>query len=140
MEIELETIHLAILAVTVVAILIADHEGWSYMRGRKIIVDARRVHWLHMIVGVGLLGMIISGGLMVWPYKDFYFTDFVFVSKMFFVGALVINALFIGRVMQYAVEKPYAALSSRERTMLVFSGGVSVVGWVAATIIGFFFL
>lgn len=140
MEIELETVHLAILAVTVVAILIADHEGWLYMRGRKVIVDARRVHWLHMIVGFGLLGMIVSGVLMMWPYKDFYVTDFAFMSKMFFVGALVINALFIGRVMRYAIEKPYAALTSRERTMLVISGGVSVVGWGAAAIIGFFFL
>lgn len=136
----MEKVHLAVLALTVIGIVFADHEGFAYMRGKKQILDPKRVKVLHYAVGVGLLLMILTGASMALPGLSYYMSEPVFQLKMFFVAVLIVNSFFISRLMHVATEKPFAALTSRERLPLMVSGAASTIGWVGAAVIGLFFL
>jgi len=136
----MEELHLGILIVTILAIVWADHEGVAYMRGTKPTLDATHIQRVHWGISAGLLGMILTGALMVYPSWSFYASDPVFQLKMAFVGVLVINGIFIGKLMHVATQTPFAQLSSSQKTKLFISGGASATGWIGAFIIGMFFL
>lgn len=140
MEIELEGLHLFILAVTALAILFADHEGFSYMTGKKQLLTERRVAVLYRLVWAGFLGMIITGAIMVWPARSYYFSDTAFLAKMGFVVALFVNSLFIHKIMYVSTTTPFMQLERSMQIKLFVSGAVSGVGWVGATVVGFFFV
>jgi hypothetical protein len=136
----MEEVHLAVLLITVVAIVWADHLGFQYFRGTRQTLPAHLVRGLHAAVAIGLLGMIGTGVWMALDRWGYLSTQPVFWLKLFFVGVLVVNALFITRLMQKATHTPFASLAQRERVILFVSGGASTVGWVSAAVIGFFFL
>ncbi|MBX4215714.1 hypothetical protein KW797_02105 [Candidatus Parcubacteria bacterium] len=137
---ELSDIHLSILAVTALAIVYADHLGWQYFRGRKPLLDARTMRRVHFIVIAGLIGMITTGFIMFWPDRAAYLSYWPFLIKMGFVLILVVNALFIHRLMGVASERPYASLTKGERRKLLVSGALSSIGWIGAAVIGLFYL
>ncbi len=137
---ELEGVHLGILMVTVLAMAWADHEAFAYFRGIKPTLNPVRIQRLHWGISAGLLGMILTGALMVYPSWSFYVSDPIFQLKMAFVGVLVINGMFIGTLMHVATQTPFAQLSSQQKTKLFISGGASATGWIGAFIIGMFFL
>jgi uncharacterized membrane protein YGL010W len=64
-------------------------------------------------------------------------TEPAFIVKMFMVTALIINGVAIGSLSQLASSAPFAALTRRQRAMLLVSGGVSVFCWLGAVFIGF---
>lgn len=134
------TLHLFTLAVTALAILYADHQGFLYFRGRKHTLSREFVVWSHRLVWVGLLLMIFSGGMMAYPAWEYYVTEPAFLVKMFFVVTLVINAFAIGKLSHVAVRSPFAELSKREKTQLLLSGALSGICWLGAAILGYFFL
>ena len=84
--------------------------------------------------------MIISGVLLTIPEWEYRLSEFVFYIKMGFVLVLIMNAFAIGSLASVASERPFEALSIEEKRALLFSGGLSFLGWVGATIIGVFFL
>lgn len=133
-------LHVLILLVTLGAILWSDHEGLAYMRGTKSTLNPVHVRRLHYAVWAGLIGMIITGIRMVAPAWGFYSTDSVFWAKMFFVGVLILNSLFIHSIMHVATTTPFAQLTPGQKTKLVASGATSAAGWLGAIIIGMFFL
>lgn len=137
---ELVEVHLGIFVATMIAIVWADHGALAYMRGTKPTLNATRIQRLHWGIGAGVLGMILTGALMVYPSWSFYASDPVFQLKMAFVGVLVINGMFIGTLMHVATQAPFAQLSSSQKTKLFMSGGASATGWIGAFIIGMFFL
>jgi hypothetical protein len=133
-------LHVTILLATVVAILWSDHMGLAYMRGTTQTLNPIAVRRLHYAVWAGLIGMIITGIIMVAPAWGFFATDPVFWTKMFFVGVLVLNSFFIHSVMHVATTTPFAQLTNGQKTKLVASGAASAIGWLGAIIIGMFFL
>ncbi len=140
MEIELEAIHLTVLLVTAVFILIADHDGFKYVRGTVPTLNLVRVQRLHYAVLVGLILMIATGGLMVTEEWERFSNEPAFLVKMIMVGALVANSFVIGTLMHLATQKPFASLMPSEKYKLFASGGVSVLCWIGAASIGLFLL
>jgi hypothetical protein len=136
----MEEVHLAVLLLTVVAIVWADHLGFQYFRGTRQTLPAHVVRGLHVAVAVGLAGMIGTGAWMALDRWGYLSTQPVFWLKLFFVGVLVVNALFITRLMQKATHTPFASLLPQERIVLFVSGALSTIGWVSAAVIGLFFL
>lgn len=137
---EFVTLHLFTLAVTALAIVYADHQGFLYFRGKKKTLSREFVVWNHRLVWAGLLLMIFSGGMMAYPAWEYYITEPVFLLKMFFVATLVINAFAIGKLIEVATIRPFAELSKAEKIPLLFSGAFSGMCWIGAAAIGYFFL
>ncbi len=133
-------LHLAVLFCTVVIILCADHEGFSYMRGKKRTLNHKLTQFFHYGVWVGLCLMIATGVFLALPAWEFYLKEPTFLLKMFFVLVLIGNGVFIGKFTSLASEKPFAELPSRIQHTLRISGMLSTIGWVGAATIGYFFL
>lgn len=140
LELELESLHLFVLACTVIAILYADHEGLSYVRGKKAVLNARSVQYTHRFVWVGLIGMILTGVALILPAWEYWLNDSTLYVKMGFVLMLVINSFFIDALSPVATERPFHELDTDTRRTLLVSGALSGIGWVGAAVIGFFFL
>jgi len=137
---ELEDIHLFVLALTALVILYSDHQGFDYFRGKKQTLSHSLVHHSHRLVWTGLVVMIATGVGLVLPSWQYYLSEPVFYVKMGLVGVLVVNAIAIGKLSRVATERPFALLSSDEKRVLMLSGTLSAIGWVGAAFIGMFVL
>jgi hypothetical protein len=140
MEIELENIHLAVLELTAVAILYADHQGFAYLTGKTPLLNRRSIVWPHRLIIGGLMLMIVTGIGLTVPTWEYRFSDPVFYVKMGFVLTLVLNGFAIGKLSRVASERPFMELDTETKRTLLISGALSAIGWVGAALIGFFFL
>jgi len=140
MEIELEVLHLTALAITAVFIIIADHDGLQYMRGKKEVLSLTCVKRLHYAVLTGLGVMILTGAFMFADAWGELIEETAFYVKMLMVGALVANSFVIANLMHIATQKPFIELSKSEKTKLFISGATSGICWLGAAVIGMFFL
>lgn len=136
----MEGLHLLFLAFSALFILISDHDGFLYFRGRKQTLDLRKLQFLHKMIWIGLLGLILTGIIMTIPDWNDYLSDPAFQVKMGFVGVLIINGLFIGRLLHSATHTPFKDLHGIKKMLLLLSGSASAIGWVGSTLIGFAFL
>jgi hypothetical protein len=136
----MEEVHLAILACTAVAILWADHMGFQYFRGTKQVLPLATVKRLHYAVWAGLIGMLVTGGIMASDRLTYLLAEPAFLAKMFFVGVLVVNSFFIATLLRKATEVPFVSLAQSDKVKLCISGGASTIAWVSAAVIGMFFL
>ncbi|MEY2640914.1 MAG: hypothetical protein RL150_307 [Candidatus Parcubacteria bacterium] len=135
---DLITLHLVLLIIVAPVILYADHMGFQYMTGRKQTLPAKTLAWTHWIVTIGLVLLIITGALITIPMWAVMLENPLFYAKLAFVATLVLNGLFIGKLMQKATVGPYAMLQKSEQHMLLVSGALSACSWVATILIGFF--
>lgn len=134
-------IHLLILALTAVGIVLADHEGYSWITGKKQLLEWNKVFKLHLWVGFGLIGMIITGGLMFWPMRDYLLhNSLAFLIKMAFVAILIGNSFLIGEMVKVSTKRTYASLSRAEKLPFFVSGGLSTLSWLGAAAAAFFLL
>lgn len=140
MELELATVHLTVLLVTAIAIIWADHEGISYLRGMKKTLDPVLTKRLHYAVWAGLIGMIGTGTLLFARAADFYLTYPPFLLKMCMVAALCANAFLIGKLSAVSTVTPFAELSTKTKRLLFVSGAISTGCWLGAAFIGYFIL
>lgn len=136
----MEEVHLAILLLTALVIVYADHLGFRYFRGTVRVLDAGRITLLHRIVWVGLLSMILTGVSLAYDRIDYLLSQPVFLLKMGFVLVLIINAGFISALSRLASTVPFSELGARQKTALLVSGALSTISWVGAATIGLFFL
>lgn len=127
-------VHLVVLVCTGLVVLYSDHLGWQYFRGTKHTLDSTLIHRLHYTVWAGLIGMIVTGIVMVAPGFSYYAAQPYFWVKMGFVGLLVVNSVAITFLMQVATTTPYASLTQKQRLPLMISGALSTVGWVGAVV------
>lgn len=141
MEFELEpsTLHLIVLSITAIFILIADHDGFNYMRGKVATLSPKRVQFLHYAVWIGLVCMILTGALLLRDETD-VLEEPVFYVKMLMVAALLVNGFFIGSLSKLSTLHPFAELTQKQKNTLLISGAVSGLCWVGAATIGYFFL
>ncbi len=140
MEIEIEALHLLSLAFVAVVIIIADHDGYLYMRGKKAVLDAVKVERLHQLAWVGLGAMIVTGIALILEDPEEVFEEAAFGVKMLMVLALAINGFVIGQLSKLSTTTPFADLMMRQKLALLASGAVSVSCWIGAAVIGFNFL
>lgn len=132
------TLHIISIILLVPVILYTDHLGLSWVRGHRETLSLCRLKFLHRTVSIGLLLMLVSGGIMFMGLKEFLLITPAFYAKMTFVGILIINSFFIGKLMCIATERPFRDLSKRERGGLFISGAVSGIAWVCTIALGFF--
>ncbi|MCE9628770.1 MAG: hypothetical protein K8Q91_02115 [Candidatus Vogelbacteria bacterium] len=131
-------LHLVSLIITVPVILYADHMGFQYFTGRKLVLDRKKVEWSHWLVMLGISLLIITGVAVMVPMWAVILTKPLFYAKLAFVSTLLINGIFISQLMRKATITPYIELSKEERRLLLLSGMLSGGGWVASVLIGFF--
>ena len=136
MELDYTAIHLLSLALVAIVIIIADYDGYRYLRGHVATLPMSRIVWLHRLTWIGLLAMILSGMGLIGE-KPSVVTEPAFIVKMLMVLALVINGVAIGTLSRLASTTPFAMLAARERHRLYLSGFVSVFCWLGAAFIGF---
>lgn len=136
---DIETVHVAVLIVTAGFIVMADHDGLSYLRGKTPVLNAARVQLFHRLVWVGLSLMIATGILLVID-KTGKLDDPEFYVKMLMVGALVANGFWIGKLSHVATSVPFDTLTNSQKARFLISGTISVGCWVGATCISLFLL
>lgn len=129
-------IHIAAICITGLVVLYSDEQGLRWMLGKKEVLDAKRIAFLHSLVSIGLPLIILTGGLMVMPALDYYLRNPIFLMKMGFVGVLIVNGFFIGKLSTLATTRSFASLTPTERLPLYISGAASVLGWGGAIIGG----
>jgi hypothetical protein len=134
---ELEQIHVTVLALTALLIVYSDHEGVAYLRGKKPTLNPTVTQWLHRGVTAGLSGMVLSGFLLFWPARDYYLTEPEFLVKLLMVAALIANGYLIGKLSPVASQTPFAELPLKTKRRLLISGAVSGFCWLGAAFIGF---
>lgn len=129
-------VHLALVIATALAVFIADEQALVWMLGKKEVLSQKVITALHLLTTFGLGGILVTGGLMFINRISYLLSEPIFIIKMIFVGALVINAFFIERLAHIAYVRSFKSLSPSEKLPLLISGGVSVSGWVGAIVCG----
>jgi hypothetical protein len=130
-------IHLAFVFVTLFFVVISDGSGVLWLLGIRKTLPAKFIHVMHLIVSVGIGGLLLTGGLMVLERFDYLLQDVAFIAKMALVLALVINAFCIEGLAKLATTKTFKELTLLERASVLSSGAVSLIGWLGALILGF---
>lgn len=136
MEIEFETLHLISLTFVALVIVIADHDGLSYIRGKKQTFNVVKVKRLHQLVWLGLLGMAATGVGLLIENPD-VLGEVAFYVKMLMVLALVVNGVVIGQLAALPTTTPFTNLTREQKRRLFISGAISALCWIGATMIGF---
>lgn len=131
-------IHVGAFFITIVAVIIADSSALAWMLGRKKLLEKKTLHLLHNIVNFGLLVIVVTGVLMFIPLQDYLLEVPVFMGKMVFVLALIINSFVIGKHVNLPTTRSYASLSKSEKIPLLISGAVSTMSWLGAFILAHF--
>jgi hypothetical protein len=126
------TIHLAFLVFSIAVMIFADKQALSWVLGRRERLDERTLQRTHLLMWVGLGGMIITGVIMASSYLDVLMQQPYFIGKMLFVGILFTNGIVIGYLTPIASTRSFASLSTLEKIPLLVSGAASLVGWVGA--------
>lgn len=124
--------HLTSLTFVIFFVVLSDEQAIKWMRGNVSVLEKNKIMKLHQLVNIGLLLMITTGFVMFLPFREYLLTHLPFQIKMGFVLTLLINSLFIGRLLKVATEKKYSELTQKERTPLLISGVVSLIGWSGA--------
>ena len=124
------TIHIGSFIVTILTVIIADLHALAWWRGWLATLPGGRMSRLHQVITVGLGVSILSGALLFWPLREYLLTVPSFYTKMVFVAALCVNAVYIHRHVQVASEQRFAELTAAKRWPLFLSGAVSIISWV----------
>jgi hypothetical protein len=140
MEKILLPLHFAVLGFTAWNVIMADHMGFNWIRGKVTTLNAETVKKYHYRVWTGLGLMILTGFFLFWPLREFLLSRTQFYVKMSFVATLVINSFIIGYLQETAIKKSYASLRLSEKLPLFISGAVSTVCWILTIIAGFYLI
>ena len=137
---EIVNFHIGILIITALLIVYSDHQAFLYITGKKKLLDRKIINIFHYLVWAGLLGMITTGAMMVYPnFLKFLTVDGV-PLKMFFVAILIGNSFFIHSLKNIAYERTFESLSRLEKIKLFVSGVLSTIGWIGAATTAIFVL
>ncbi|MGC9602750.1 MAG: hypothetical protein ABSE76_03385 [Minisyncoccia bacterium] len=127
-------IHLFALAIAVCGVVVADKVGFSWMRGKVQKLSPKTLHVLHEAISYALIALIASGLYLFWPEREYLLQQNLFLLKMFFVAALVINSIVIDRLMLVATKVPFTMISTKGKAVLFMSGAISFICWVGAAL------
>jgi len=129
------TLHVLSVIFSFCVVIFSDKVGFSWIRGKKETLEHKTVQRLHVLTWIGLIALIITGVILFWPFKNYLLHQPLFIIKMLFVLALVINAFLIGRLMNVALERPFQSLTFSEIAPLMLSGAISIFSWFGALIV-----
>lgn len=117
---------------------IADKDALGWVRGKHLVLDEKRLRQYHRMVWLGLIAVVITGGLLLYPSRLYLLSDLLFDIKLLFVAILFINAILIGKLADRASRVPFRHISTREKRALFLSGAVSAFSWISAAFIAFY--
>lgn len=127
-------IHVTAVVITLTLVVVSDLHGLAWVFGMMQTLPARRMHFFHIAIWIGLLTVITAGFFMFIGYSDYLFSLLAFKIKMVCVAFLVLNAFFIGKHLTIATESPFKTLAAKEKFILLVSGAISTTGWIGALI------
>lgn len=127
-------LHIGFLCLAALGIFIADHAAFNWMRGKTRVIGKKALFTAHWIVTTGLLGLVYTGLVLFWPVRDYLLTQPLFLLKMGFVVALLINSIVIEWLMHVAAHRPFASLTLGQKAPLFISGAISTLSWAGAGI------
>lgn len=131
-------VHITAIFFAVAIILLADHEAFSWVRGKKETLSSSRTRALHALTWSALVVLITTGIVMFWPMRDYLLRQPLFIIKLLFVAVLIVNAVLIGRHMHVALTRPFVSLSTQEKIPLLLSGFISTFSWISVIILGLY--
>lgn len=131
-------LHLMSLAFVAWNVVLADHMGFNWIRGKEQTLEEQKVRKYHIRTWIGLFLMIATGFTLFWPAREYLLTRTEFYVKMGFVVALFLNSFAIGRLSKISTEKTFASLSTKEKIPLIISGAISTISWIGAGIMALF--
>lgn len=134
------TLHFFSLIITIPAILYSDYSGFKYFTGKEPLMNHKKMKILHALVFAGLFLLITTGTLVMIPIWAIMLENPFFYIKIAFVLTLLVNGLFIGKLIEKATTTPYINLPKEDKVFLMTSGAISAISWVSVIIISFFFL
>ncbi|TSC85622.1 MAG: hypothetical protein G01um10148_1008 [Parcubacteria group bacterium Gr01-1014_8] len=114
---------------------IADKDAFLWLRGKKRVLERKTLRNYHLMIWLGLISLTISGFYLFYPMRLFLLSNLLFDVKLLFVAILFANAILIGRLMNLALTRPFAALTRNEKLSLVLSGAISAFSWFCASAI-----
>lgn len=129
-------IHVIAVISTLSVVLVADYYGGRWFRGKADTIPQQTAERLHMLVSIGLASILLTGGLMFIDRSSYLLSQPVFWAKMTFVGALLVNGFFIGRISRIAASGPFRSVTPAQKRSVLLSAGVSTIGWIGAVILG----
>jgi len=134
------TLHLIAMFLTIPVIIYADHMGFNYFIGKSQTLSLKKVKMAHNLVFIGIVLLVITGVIITVPMWQYMLTNPFFYTKIAFVATLILNGVFIGKLMNKATITPFANLEKEEKRVLLVSGAISGISWLATILIGFFVL
>ncbi len=133
-------LHFLVLGFTAWNVVLADHLGFNWIRGKIKMLSVNEVKKYHYRVWTGLVLMIVTGFFLFWPLRELLLTRTQFYVKMAFVATLVMNSFVIGYLQNIAITKTFASLTFKEKLPLFISGSVSTLCWILTAAAGFFLI
>lgn len=133
-------LHLIVLSFIAWNIVLADHIGFSWIRGKVKILQRSEVKKYHYRILVGLALMICTGFLLFLNYSEFLLTRPQFYVKMSLVGALVVNSFVVSYLQETAITRSFDSLTFKEKLPLLISGAISTVCWLLTIAAGFYLI
>lgn len=133
-------LHFAVLGFTAWNVILADHMGFNWIRGKAQTLAKDKVKKYHYRIWIGLGLMILTGLFLFWPLREFLLTRTQFYVKMAFVATLVVNSLIIGFLQETAITRSYASLSFKDKIPLFVSGAISTACWILTATAGFYLI
>lgn len=132
------TLHLVAMILTILVVLYADHMGFRYFTGKSQTLSLKKVKLAHNLVFIGIGLLVVTGIIITIPMWTYMLTNPFFYTKMAFVATLIMNGIFIGQLMHKATMVPFNSLEKEEKRVLLISGAISGMSWLATILIGFF--
>jgi hypothetical protein len=126
------TFHICFLVFSVAVMLYADKQALQWVTGKRLVLDAKMLERVHLLMWIGLGGMIVTGVIMAQEHIALYLQQPYFIAKMAFVGLLFVNGIVIGYLSPIASTKAFVSVPLREKIVLAMSGAASLGGWVGA--------
>lgn len=131
-------IHILGVTFSLLVVAFADHYGLSWIKGEVSVLNEKKLRKLHRYTWLGLLAIITTGGIMFLGEPDELLSSKIFLLKMTFVSALIVNSFFIGVLKEISANSKFSDLSRKEKIKLYISGGVSTISWLGALTCAFF--
>lgn len=128
-------LHLGALGLAAAGVLYADKLGFSWLLGKREVLSKKQLLTTHYMVAAALVLLVASGSYMFWPMREYLLHQPLFLLKMSFVLALVVNSFVIGSIMNVTLVRSFASLTLREKIPFFVSGAVSTGAWFGAGIV-----
>jgi hypothetical protein len=127
-------LHITAFVFNVTLVVLADVLGLLWVVGKKSVLGASYMHWLHRMIWIGLTVSIITGIVLFSSASDYLLTTPAFWVKLSFVIALVINSFFITHHMKIALVQSFTEVTQKAKIKMFISGAISTGAWIGVVV------